>query len=473
MKGLTWSFISTFLMSVSGILYYSILTRFLSPDDFGVFSISLIILGCMDFFSGAGISAVLIQEKKVTALQLSTFFWINIGVGILLTLTTLFSAPFLAEYFKSPALIQVLYILSATVFLQAFSLIHNNLLRKELQMVKAEKIEMASTVVQIISGCYLAISGFALFSLPVSFLLSKIVSSFSYIFFGAKYFTPSFNFHYLSVKKQMSLGRYQVMEKIFNFLRANIDKFLIGKFLGTESLGFYTLAQKLIYFPLSKVNPALNKILYPYFSKLQLRPSVMVKLYENIVSFLIISITPLVLFVIVFAQEITSIVFDPRYGKVAILVQILSILGLLKSFSNIGGNVLNALGKFKVGFVWNFVWSLSLTIFILTGFLFNLNLTQITWLILIVNIFSFFAWHRVIYQYFVFPFKAMTQSFFMNGLLYFLFLGMIYVFHRYIDIPEFNFILLVLYFALLSCLIIYLLYIQTVKNKSFSFRAWK
>ena len=110
MKGLRWSFLSTAVVSVLSVLYYALLTRYLTPDDFGLFSVGLIFIGFMEFFSGAGVSAILIQEKKVSDEQFSTFFWINLLIGLFFSLLLVLIAPVIAVFFKDEKLVSLLYI---------------------------------------------------------------------------------------------------------------------------------------------------------------------------------------------------------------------------------------------------------------------------------------------------------------------------------------------------------------------------
>lgn len=473
MKGLRWSFVSTIVVSVLSVLYYAILTRFLTPDEFGLFSVGLIFIGFMEFFSGAGVSSIVIQEKKISSEQLSTFFWINILIGCILSLLLALTAPVIAHFFKDEKLIRLLYILSAAPSLNAISLLHNNILRREIQIAVSEKIEIVANVFQIAIGLYLAMSGHTFLSLPLAFVISRLVSCVGYLWMGSAHFIPSFNFRYQSVKKQLSMGSYQVFERFFNYIRANIDKFLIGRFLGTESLGYYTLAQKVIEFPLSKINPALNKVLFPYFSRLQERPKIISALYSNVITFLSISVTPVLLFVILFAEEIVQVLFASTYSNTAFLIQILSVLGLLRSFSNIGGNILNALGQFKVGFYWNLAWSMILTLVLTVSLQFDIDLTAFTLIVFLANFASFFVWHAIIYRFIKIPYGKLLGRFIMITALSFFIVYLLKILNH-IKLPAWteNFLLFIS-FSIVVTITTYgaFLFLNNHKNRFFS--VWK
>lgn len=472
LKAMRWSFVSTFVVSLLSLLYYAILTRYLTAEDFGIFSVGLIFIGFMEFFSGAGVSAIVIQEKRVSKEQFSTFFWINIILGLFFSLSLLVLAPFIAGFFENEKLISLFYILSVAPLLNGIALQHNNILRREIQIAVSEKIEISATLVQIILGIYMAYSGFTYVSMPLAFVISRLISCIGYLWVGLSYFRPTFTFRYKSVKPQLSLGSYQVFERFFNYLKANIDKILIGKFFGTESLGYYSLAQKVIDYPLSKINPSLNKVLFPYFSRLQKRPKIISKLYSEIITFLAITVTPVLMFVIFFAEEIVPVLFDTSYENVAVLIQILSLLGLLKSFSNIGGNVLNALGKFKVGFYWNLIYFVCLTLILLVSIQCKINLTELTLIIFFSNFAAFFAWHSLIIRYIKLPYLNLMLRFLLILVLSFLIVYLLKSFIIFWPAQWPQYLMLSTFFSLLVLITTYFTVFLIKKQKTIITTLW-
>jgi O-antigen/teichoic acid export membrane protein len=58
--------------------------------------------GVLVLFRDFGLSAAAIQRPNVTDEQISTLFWINIAVGILLALLTAAMAPVIATFYHEP-----------------------------------------------------------------------------------------------------------------------------------------------------------------------------------------------------------------------------------------------------------------------------------------------------------------------------------------------------------------------------------
>ncbi|MBK6363755.1 MAG: oligosaccharide flippase family protein [Saprospiraceae bacterium] len=211
----------------------------------------------------------------------------------------------------------------------------------------------------------------------------------------------------------------------------------------------------------------------PYFSRLQERPKIISKLYSNVITFLTYIVTPVLLFVILFAEEIVIVLFDTSYSNIAVLIQILSVLGLLKSFSNIGGNVLIALGKFKVGFYWNLIWSLVLTLTLLVSLQYNINLTEFTLVVFFANFASFFVWHGIILKYINIPYINLTLRFSLVFVLSFLFVYLLKSFIMFWPSQWPQSIMLGTYFSLLVLVTAYFTLLLLKNQKTIIFTLWK
>ena len=74
-----------------------VLARLLDPSDFGLVAMVTVVTGVFDIFVTGGLSAATVQKVEVTHEQVSTLFWINIALGVLLAALCVSSAPLLAR----------------------------------------------------------------------------------------------------------------------------------------------------------------------------------------------------------------------------------------------------------------------------------------------------------------------------------------------------------------------------------------
>src|SRR5262249_2557407 len=81
-----------------------VMSRLLDPKDFGLVAMVTVITGLYGLFVSAGLSQATVQAPTVTDEQLSLLFWINMAVGIVLSIICILSAPILVKFYDEPRL---------------------------------------------------------------------------------------------------------------------------------------------------------------------------------------------------------------------------------------------------------------------------------------------------------------------------------------------------------------------------------
>lgn len=77
-----------------------ILARLLYPEEFGIVGLAAIFLGFISTINELGLSAAIIQRKKLDETHLSTSFWASLGMGTMLCIISILVSPFIADFFK-------------------------------------------------------------------------------------------------------------------------------------------------------------------------------------------------------------------------------------------------------------------------------------------------------------------------------------------------------------------------------------
>ena len=87
---------ANFFLRVGSVM---ILARILDPKDFGLVGMVTAVTGVLSLFRDFGLSTATVQRDNITNEQISTLFWINVGVGALLALLTAALAPLIAVFY--------------------------------------------------------------------------------------------------------------------------------------------------------------------------------------------------------------------------------------------------------------------------------------------------------------------------------------------------------------------------------------
>ena len=81
-----------------------ILASLLDPRDFGLVAMVTVLTGVLNLFRDFGLSTATVQRRSVSNEQLSTLFWINLFMGVLLACLAVGSAALLADFYHEPRL---------------------------------------------------------------------------------------------------------------------------------------------------------------------------------------------------------------------------------------------------------------------------------------------------------------------------------------------------------------------------------
>ena len=118
--GAKWTSVSAVISAVVQLLQVAILAHFLDKKDFGLMALAVFVIGISQIFMDMGISNAIIYKKDVTHEQLSTMYWLNVSMGVLIYLLLFLLAPLVAAFYHEPKLVGVLNWIALTFVIQPF-----------------------------------------------------------------------------------------------------------------------------------------------------------------------------------------------------------------------------------------------------------------------------------------------------------------------------------------------------------------
>ena len=119
-----------------------VLARLLSPKDFGLQGMVVVVIGFLALFRDAGLGMATVQRLEVTHEQTSTLFWINVAVGAILASLCAASAPLLVAFYHEPLLYWVAVVSGTTFVFNGLAAQHDALLQRDMRFVTRAKIDV-------------------------------------------------------------------------------------------------------------------------------------------------------------------------------------------------------------------------------------------------------------------------------------------------------------------------------------------
>lgn len=309
-----------------------VLARILTPSQFGVYGIAVLVLGLLEILTETGINIVLIQEEGKTDEYISTAWVVSILRGTLISLTILIFAPFIASFFNTPNALNLIQFAALIPFIRGF--INPSIVKfqKELKFNKEfwfrSFVFLVDTSFAITLGI-LTKSEFALiWGMLIAAIFEVIIS-----FFVVKPI-PRLEFDSKKLGKIIGRGKWITFAGTFEYLFQHIDDIAVGKILGTAPLGLYQQAYRVSTLPISEVGEIFNKVTFPTYSKISEDRDRLRKAFLKVTAVILLLVVPVGLILFFFAKEVVLILLGEKWLAAVGALKVLAVFGMLKSISN-------------------------------------------------------------------------------------------------------------------------------------------
>lgn len=374
MQGMMWTTASTVIRSIVSLLQISILTSFLSKEDFGVVAICNLFIGFSHIFLDMGISVGILHKQDITKNQFSSLFWLNIFSGVLLTCILCCISPLVAKAYNDPILVNLLILLSLTVFFSSIGAQHRTVQQKLMRFRYISFVEIATSFLTLGVAVFLVMNGYGVYSLIYSTMFNALFSNSVFLILGLlKDHNISFHFKIQETLPFLKIGIYTVGSEVMNYFSREFDVIIISTILGKETLGMYSLCKKLIMSLYSAINPILTKVLTPILATLQGDIERLRKVYYDLIETIALINYPLYGLVAIFAFGILKFLYGDQYTDGMYVLTTLAIYYGSLTTGNPVGSLQTATGRTDTGFYWNIFRILFCATAVLIGSLFSLE----------------------------------------------------------------------------------------------------
>jgi len=370
-RGVAWTGASSIVTSLIRLLIIAVLARLLRPEDFGLFSLTLIIVDFGNDIGDLGTGPTIIQHQNITQRLLSTVFWITLIGSVVLFVTAAILAPAFAWFFKEKQLANLIIVSSISFIIRAGGFMHRALLQKELKFNRIAIVEIGSVTVFGSVSVFLAMKGLGVWSLVYG-LLAHRISDVILVWCVAQ-FRPTFDFDWNEARQVFSFARNITGERISYFFSARMDYIIIGRLLGPVMLGYYTLASEITSLPQKRIAAIVSTVSLPTFSLLQTQVESMRNAYERVNKTLSLVAFPLLAGLIPLSTEFVYFFYGKGWSQVVLPMQILCVAGAIRCIMHNNGAILYAMGRSDIALRWGVIQLVTIPIPLMIGSTYGLS----------------------------------------------------------------------------------------------------
>ena len=319
-----------------------VLARLLDPKDFGLVGMVTAFTGVLNLFRDFGLSAATVQRVDVTDDQISTLFWINILVGVILALSLTALAPVVVGFYHEPHLLWVTIVLSTAFLFNAAGVQHSALLQRQMRFTALATIEIISLITSTSIGISMAVAGFGYWALVATAVSVPLVGTLC--LWQTTGWIPGKPRLQSGLHSLMRFGGTLTLISVVMYIAYNLEKVLLGRFWGANAVGIYGRAFQLINMPTENLNSSVGEVAFSALSRVQNDPGRFRNYFLKGYSLVLALTIPMTIAVCLFAHDLIFVLLGPKWKDAAEILRLLAPTILIFALINPIGWLIFSLG---------------------------------------------------------------------------------------------------------------------------------
>ena len=343
----------------------AVLARLLVPEYFGLLSMVTAFTSIADRFKDLGLSIATIQRKEITHEQVSTLFWLNAGLGVVMMLVVMGLAYPLSLFYSDARLIPITAAIAISFPLSAMAIQHQALLRRQMKFKELAVVQIGSSLLSLALAIIMALKGFGYWA-----LVAREVSRSLFMAAGSWFclpWIPARPSRQAGVGSMLRFGGDVTASNLVWLLCSSLDQVLIGKLFGAVPLGFYRQGFQLVLGPINQLSFPIQTVGEAALSRLQHDPEKYRRYYRKLLTILSMFTMPLVVFLAVYAEPCIRVALGQRWIGATPISQVLAIAALLRPAAATAAGVMLTCGHSRKFFWLSAITSVALALGFLAG----------------------------------------------------------------------------------------------------------
>ncbi|MEG1612304.1 MAG: lipopolysaccharide biosynthesis protein [Alistipes sp.] len=397
-SGVFYTAIAKYTGIVISIVITGVLSRILTPEDFGTIVPIMVLMPLFTILGDMGIGPAVLQNKELSHSEIESIFSVTVLMGGGLSILFFLCAEPISRLYDNEIFISLCRLLSVSLFFACANIIPNTLLYKAKEF---RFLAMRSVAVQTSAGTVAIISaymGAGVYALVVqSMLASALLFAVSYKANPLRLRIAKIDF--APLRKILDFSSYQFLFNILNYFSVNLDKLLLNKYLGATQLGYYDKSYKLMQMPLQNIPFVITPVMHPIFSDMQRDMVQMRIMYTKVIRFLAFIGFPLSVFLYFSGQELIFILFGMQWGASIPVFKILALSVGFQILLSTSGSIFQASNTIKLLLLCGVLSTLTIVVAILVGLLVFSTIEAVATLLLLAFVINFFLSFSIMYHW--------------------------------------------------------------------------
>jgi PST family polysaccharide transporter len=383
-----------------------ILARIFSPETFGIFAVIQVFAVFFALVSEMGFGPALVHEPKISKKMrdgIYSFTWI---LGICVSLLFFIASPLIAWFYENPLYQLIVIPVAISIIFNTAIIVPLAAFNRDKKFISIARFESIAEIISIVAVLVSLNFIDPIWALSIKPLIVAFIK-YILIIWGSKNTQigmPGFGKELKHTKKILGFSKYQGGFNFLNYFSRNLDNILVGKYLGTVSLGVYDKAYQLMRYPLLLLTFAMSPAIQPVMQELKNNNLEFERLHNKFTFYMSLIGFFVGFFVCALSDYIVFILLGEQWAEVVPLIQILSISIPIQIVMSSSGGFYQAAGRTDLllacgGF------SFFVNVIAISLGIYSSDLIILCWLLVLAFMISFIQCYWVMYT------KLMSSSY--------------------------------------------------------------
>jgi O-antigen/teichoic acid export membrane protein len=346
--GLLWNSGALMLGTMLRFATTVILARLLSPHEFGLIGMILVITGFASSIADIGLGASIVQKQELSKVNLDSVFWLNVATGGVLTLVFSLSAPLIARFYGEPLLRPLMVVVAFNFIIGSLNVVQYSLLQKALDFQRRFWIDTVAIAISGFFALVLALAGAGVWSLVGQSVCENVIRTTQ--IWRLSSWRPRRTFDPAAIKELLTFGWHLVGFNVVVYCAQNFAQLAIGRQIGSSALGIYNLSDRLMRLPLTTATDVSGAVMFPALSEAQNDIELARRAYLRATRMIALFTFPMMLGFSVLAESMVLVIYGNRWQDAVVIVQLLCFAGLAQSVYNTAGWIFLSRGRTDILF---------------------------------------------------------------------------------------------------------------------------
>lgn len=339
--GVAWTAAAKILGQVIAWSCTIFVARLLEPTDYGLIGMSGVFIGFVQLVTEMGLANAVVFLRTLTRHQIAQLNGLALGVSVAAMLFAVAAAPLVARFYGESRLTPIIVVTSVSFVIMGLRTVPYGLMERAMDFRYLALLEIGQTAVTGPLTLLLAWRGYGYWSLVVGVLAGMAVGTAVMVLRDPRGFAVP---RPAALREAIQLSYHLVVARIAWYTYSNADYAVVGRRLGADPLGAYTLAFTVASAPVDKITALLVRVTRPAFAAVQDRPGELKRVFLSTSAALAFVTIPASVGLAVLAPDLVPFAFGEKWSAAVMPLVLLSLATPIRSLAPLLPLILNATG---------------------------------------------------------------------------------------------------------------------------------